>query len=1261
MQRLIVAILFIFTSVLSGCSNSLQHSMDFVQHEMHYFAASAFFERFIGGVECVEADRVSSDILEGQLEACEFPEDIEIKSGRYTRCLNDTLNSFLEISSDSCKKKYLNKLIEVNRNLVLRHIRDAIPKSIKNIPMAVGAHGAVPAQVGSTDQVDSFEMRLKPLISHLDRWVDSFGRTIFRNQGIISLFENTEKLPKGVAPDTHMTAEERFNNELSQFSKTIYFQLSKLVDDADSTAYLSAKMQSPGIPEALNERERGMRLLTRFNELAAPRMNARLLGSIWGYILGDIRPRFQVFAELSDLACDLSSCRPRYSKLQEETACKEGSPIEHAYRILGSLNQPSMLNTSEKVLCHLDALQKSGENFSSLYAFLNSLWIRDRNQQSAANRVYQEIITLSQTEDTVSRLSDIDRSHIPEYLRGYLDNVSALWAQSDSLKNTGYFFGDEHPTLNFGLTQNRIEKIGIQIKAVHNELDQTIKEVKQAQQSHAAAIRGGNDLSIREIELQSELKTDLEELSNYRHDLKGAQSLLLKNEKYSMEGRIRDLLSSPQWQVRYQGQQLNVKQYPNISISGTDAKFRSGTHFKISDLAVQKGNFASFEAENEDILTFQVSGEWSPSCAISKSIYHDLARSEGIGPEGYSLQISKDAATVASVNDYDDTSDFSSKSKNHSISDTSSSSVSLGLKVTADLGFKFLGSGSGVQAYADTKTSQSRDETTTNSTSSGSQTSSGKRISNDILNENRNSARFALGIRLEEHTPFPEMPAGSLLLVELPQHTAHSFINPRVRILHRQTTIVATQSSRYFLIVNDCNGLDTRELSVRILQERPALEVARHLSQKMQSVVKWMDEREAELIKSGEIASSHLNSLKSTARAELALGGFAPEDVPLLTPLFENWIDRQIDNMSLKIRILQIQRRIIPLISQIERLQKELEVIGKNQQNNEIVQSWIREEFRLSKIRSKVESVVYVLRNQAIPILRVRYPQVFNTFKRQGEVELSQMNWGQDSGEIITSLGHVMAKLNTTFTQLALNERHGKTIITMNFPKPNLTTMTPLLGQQNFITPIAPFSLTLEPFQALQISLNPPEDPDEHQVDEYFIHSMARFKINPKDFYKLPRKLRGFSSGGLECNMLLPVVDKMGLYIQMRPQAIDEEGLNLLNRDNRALPIKLTSDTIFIHHGEEYVYSLASHWKQSKISVRFGDTANGVSAFDSFSGTSHFESPELGFSPFGDYEVDLVDYNRNGDVRLNDFNKVQNIQLIFQVDFIHGETAKPCR
>ncbi|MEO7731144.1 MAG: hypothetical protein ABIY55_09250, partial [Kofleriaceae bacterium] len=367
------------------------------------------------------------------------------------------------------------------------------------------------------------------------------------------------------------------------------------------------------------------------------------------------------------------------------------------------------------------------------------------------------------------------------------------------------------------------------------------------------------------------------------------------------------------------------------------------------------------DVDKGDVLTFDVTGSWSPTCALrsttlvgpdSTSGFSDPSHLQ-IGPEGFSISWQNNTFVAADHI----SSDFSSQTATTSICGSVSANL---LTVTA--GTVPIGS---MSVTASTCRQWQTGHSDTDTSTDGSRFQS--------------SANFAGGLRVPG-TPFPSLPGGALLLVEVITREDGGTNIRDVHVVRPHASYMIPENTRIYLVVNDkagCQGVDTSALSVSYTRGQSTAPAAYTLAQAMASILAQLRTQKASYVAQGSVSASDLSALQRGAYDQLGaacscnLSAF-PEEV---RGMFDAWLSAELASIERQVRIVAAERALDSLVLRLKALRDDLAGAQSASRLLSLMTYWQLSHLAYPQLRSYADPVLDGINANLMPLMRILYPQ----------------------------------------------------------------------------------------------------------------------------------------------------------------------------------------------------------------------------------------------------------------------------------------------
>lgn len=541
-----------------------------------------------------------------------------------------------------------------------------------------------------------------------------------------------------------------------------------------------------------------------------------------------------------------------------------------------------------------------------------------------------------------------------------------------------------------------------------------------------------------------------------------------------------------------------------------------------SPVSVMSALSSPVELKAGQIMAVEVTGQWSPVCALMKSPY---GKSLGgvkprIGPSGYQATVvdGKSRIEARSVS-------FSNK---HQVANTQSVSQSLGAGYAmgiANMGLNYTGT-----------------DSSTNAKESGFTASA-----TDLLTV-ADSASFAGGLRIEG-TPFQqrEYPAGALLVFRIPARDARTpegeaiFDDTfnhvdQVMVVEPQTTLTATTDSRFYFIINDCNDSSTAGIGPESSHLTMKKSVYSFDSTKplIKAALKAMDEAARKLeadgnaiIREGGAALVKLSRAVSLAKAGLnntQIKDLPPEEQKLLLDYFQSYVDYVASKVQRKLEIRESGLQVSILNRELDGYERLL-ASGEQQARLRNLQTInIANNFHLSHVFSKARELIDFMRLQSLPLMRLYYPKNYRDLLANLRAEAIAGD-AQDIPSILLALDHLADSISSGISKdLSTSLSTQRVTIALSFPRPGLDISTAGFPKD---VPLA----SQDSSKAFWDMMFKPRN------------SNAFVRIEPAQLYEADGQ-NLFNRFNLSCNMSLPVVTNMGIFLYTSSGSISDADMS---------------------------------------------------------------------------------------------------------------------
>lgn len=1224
---------------IAGEANVFQDDDDAVTSEGEDDSFAEKMIHFLGRRNCAGDDGAVASDLENRLSSCtaiyrdksdpKVRRDSGVSFPVYQSCIHEIAENFEKIGNVSCKEKYIKTLLNTQSGMIYNRIRTLRP-------------GAAPLIVNPED--------LKELFTLVNLWLSDIRRTLLggtQSEGYRKVLKKRLKLaPAGlVAKKVELTA------------RVFLGQIVALTQEHPE--YL------------LQERSFlvGLESASQILETArATQLDPQFLFPILAQLLIPLHQRLDLMTDIHDFQCELKDCS------RESAEHTELSRTIEALAGLDAVTPPKSPEIAtptgskkkgKKTLAvgkSKNARQEYANNEpltvqnKELHRFLAALFEAKGMVVEAETRLLLDLPGDQVTTKRKWLISSIAEGNFPSYYQEYSSLVSAFSEWFNNYRYTGFFKKQKMSDLDFGLTPENIS-------AAKSQMETVLERLKNERAKYKEISADNHDLLKNQINLSSER----EQLADLSQDIRSAQANLRdKDDRFARytQSAFR-LLNSPKWRGT-EGKSLLAQSDHRLSISGSDARyedefFKAKKH-RIQDIAVHQEQFSSVAGEERDIVTLEVNGKWSPRCALGQSQFAQGKNGMStvlVGPEGFTQTDVSSDSQVESSNDYRSSRGFHSDTHSDTKSNTVAESISTDLSLEIPIVSKFLFFGASASASA------THSETHSSSDVRGNEDSWGKNLSSTTSGEKRRSASFELGLRLP-HTPFPDMPAGSLLLVQMKRGSSEMKDVIDVQVVRGYTTHVLKQAGDLYLVANDCKRQDAEKLSVHLTLQRPLSRELKQVSEAMLESAKTISEEGIQYIRAGAISGSQVEALRKKALRPILLEGVDPHQMGLLNQLYEGWIAEELAQLESKIRILNSERQLRVVAHRAEDLNEDLRYLRTKQNVGSFSSLWSYDNRDIVYLGAHLNRSIQFFRHRLLPIIKLRHPSVV------AQLMLSQKHKFEELTSAL-SIDHSIAVITDKFLPLyseTENLIQNRTLadnliqlerpVMISFPRVvnegQDHSLIPQEVEDHTDIPQSSFMTALQPWEAFAESLmRTPAGSSVELVKSYLKRSQGILKVTPQDLYVSRQgivngTLRNAKiEGSLPCNAAAPIIDAMAIYFNLKKDPDGAEA-RTLSEAFHTINVEMISNPQFPDETGNHEYTLTKNWTTLHVPVIYGDSGTPGKIFiDHHIGQERIGK---GISPFGEFKINFNEFNFSQSRLLQGVDQqITDVMLVFKVAY----------
>ncbi|HMI88067.1 MAG TPA: hypothetical protein VK550_28480 [Polyangiaceae bacterium] len=619
------------------------------------------------------------------------------------------------------------------------------------------------------------------------------------------------------------------------------------------------------------------------------------------------------------------------------------------------------------------------------------------------------------------------------------------------------------------------------------------------------------------------------------------------------------------------------------------------------DIELGQPGIAKIAAQANQLVVVEASGEYTPLCALTRL---DSSHPEGLAdvlerylafwkdrPKAPPLSFAPHPGTTVGPEGFQLSSD-SSRVEAHSADEDMKDSGHAGRIVGGLACIPIIGGGLAQGFKASLNSIDPIDDSSTSSQS--------------------DSVRFQGGLRLP-NTPFPNLPAGALLLIELPPGAGNSGDIRAVHIVQRpSTTFVLAADSELYFVVNDawapgdakCGELsppnDPNAITVSVRLATPTTTVAIKSIEALRQVIDETRATRATILAQGRVLQSQLTQIGADATLRLqTLSGFELAAVPpVLHDLIDAYLRREVSAIEIAVERQALERRATDVMLEVDAMIRDQAALQASAEAATLLPVWrLRtfDEFSSgSDEHSLVESAQKLGASAAetlLPIMELWHPEAIRNARASSSFKLDAQalaNIGPDGDPLplIDDLARLLQKLRDAYAAdpiTHLPDPLNQPIVGVSFRRPaGWRPGCPGCPASTTGLPNASTARAFAVWNAIEAALRSTQTvpvkactsdadcsqlPGTHckrdQADPACVRASTRveFGIDAEDVYR-----RNGGQATLSCFLATPAVQQWGLYFANQTDDYDEE-LRQLSLSGRYLEPNARASQPFMTEG----------------------------------------------------------------------------------------------
>ena len=564
-------------------------------------------------------------------------------------------------------------------------------------------------------------------------------------------------------------------------------------------------------------------------------------------------------------------------------------------------------------------------------------------------------------------LKDLELKHQNSLFAESLLNLQAYAMAVKNHQKTGFYFMSYE--LAATLSPKHIDAVRNGFESRLNRLSELKNDFKQNRNEKEFVEDAQVSKILFDESLQNSLALKTQQLKQYVLELLATQKTL--NAQLNYAGLYGERKATLQTSNGLKIFQKVAGESDDFTVSPNDAKM-SPAFMALSDLA--RFSHRSVELSKNEVLNIQVSGEWSPTCALKRSGVVEDVFGIRVGSEGFRAQVSSGDNLVVGNDQRTSVSQFSQESTSHGggIDWVKTACMIVGVIAGGPTGILIGAAVATLSPFISPFSYSSSFQKT-----SGSSTSSEKSQYEQASKFKSNTAAFQSGMRLI-HTPYPQLPAGAYVAIVVSREPGNLGQVTHQLVLQSHNSIVAAQDSQVFFVVNDCNDghAEKGSLVVHLQKLQPTSSEVAKLVDAMEKNLRLFAQKGEALVKEGGDLSARIETLKADVVADLQLNSIVDfMSQPTLRSVFLQWLHHEADNTVRKARIAELVRNIYSVKMEVEGMQNQRKT--NNQHENQL-SSRLSRLVKSTKHLVIYDSILEVAKYATqflMPILQLYYPK----------------------------------------------------------------------------------------------------------------------------------------------------------------------------------------------------------------------------------------------------------------------------------------------
>ncbi|WP_143101411.1 hypothetical protein [Stigmatella aurantiaca] len=936
------------------------------------------------------------------------------------------------------------------------------------------------------------------------------------------------------------------------------------------------------------------------------------------FLLGDgfrgLHDRIEDVSYLHDMGCRFQSCQ----------AGKRRSEVSELWELLGSSADASTLQTAVNNATLLASAPSHRQGWRTLFDGL-------RAQHGTFEAAVAESFGVPAYSPGL--LLNTAPASLPEPVVSMAKYIQNGRAHTASYTASGSFLGTARDSLRIGIQETKQAQLNGQILARKQGLEAAKSTYLANRSSYVSARLAEMNNAQQRASLLSQLDKQLEQFNQLAADLVG-----LRANAATEEAAYSDFASA--FNAALEAEQADlarlriVREPPHtLSISAAEGRYLPSMRYSpLTDYAVQQaGSVWKVAAQAGDILNVQTSGQWAPACALSQAKLRKPMSAPEVLPEPVNLGTALTGPEGYLVMFRDDAFQAESNSASQYSGSSSAGRACAGVRVEVGMGWDTILTPQ-ISAYAYTEACLNAEA----GKNSSHESSSG--------GEQRVSAAYSTGIRLQE-TPFPSLPAGSLLLVQVEKGSTSLAGIRDIQVVQApwKSAVIGSKPGLQpgqvdpgvdvYLVANDagssgCAKDTAHALSLTVQKLEPAGTAARQMGQAMSKVLTDMRASTEAFVAQGRVLQQDVIAKREAAMSRLKvecaqcdLEGFPPS----LLSLYTTFVSKELARMERQVEIRAVERAMALLSMELKATADDLDAATTQGRVLRLVPAWSLRNLEAEQLRDASRALTTLVTDYLYPVMDLRYAHALAGLKTEPVLtRLILADWTQPYVDLTSKALLAVEKVETALASARLNDPSPQFArVALSFPRP---------GRQ---PPSSWRKVTEARAKAVWDALLSTSAPK----------LRASIHLTPEDLYAAI----GGESGTLQCTEGVPILSRLAFFFTRAggaaSQNADLNGMYLRSATSYGAALSYPGvEGIKTYFMEEPV------WRVGQSRLLFGVSSAALSTFQN----QELSLPEQvqtttgdGLSPFTTVEFDVTGLRS---LPVNPLDAADELVVVMQVD-----------